>query len=46
MKRLLILLFTLWLSACTSTPPTLPSYEGAPRVPINQAVTLKSATAS
>ena len=46
MKRLLTLLFTLWLSACTFTPPKPPSYEGAPRVPINQAVTLTPATPS
>ena len=46
MKRSLTLLLALWLAACTFTPPKPTSYEGAPRVPINQAVTLKSTTAS
>ena len=46
MTRLLTLLLTLWLVACTFTPPKPTSYEGAPRVPINKAVTLKPATTS
>ena len=46
MTRLLALLLTLWLVACAFTPPQPTSYEGAPRVPINQTVTLKTATTS
>ena len=46
MTRLLTLLLTLWLVACTFTPPKPTSYEGASRVPINKAVKLSPAESS
>ena len=46
MKYLLPVLLALALVACTFTPPKPTSYEGAPRVPINQTVTLGPTTSS
>jgi len=40
------LVLLLWLSACAATPPKPTSYEGAPRVPINKAVTINPAPPS